>query len=119
MTSGALVVGPERVECSPCSPADSHVLITLETTCEGGVEWSGHARLIDHTSAVNLMTQEHFAFEDPLGAPGELLWHVAPDEPRVVAGPRLDLIVTEPGEYAFRVELLFDLMAAEFEGTIE
>lgn len=38
VTSGALVSGPEREECSPCGLETSHLLITLETTCEGDAQ---------------------------------------------------------------------------------
>ena len=119
VSSGALV-SFGREECSPCNPETSAVLITLETTCEAGGEWGwGPYRLIHHTVAVNQETQERFEFENPFGAPAERLWRVDPGEPLEWPGPRTDLIVTEPGDYSFRVELLFDLMAAEFEGTIE
>ena len=118
VASGTLVI-TGRVECSPCDPETSAVLITLETTCEAGVEWVGSANLIHHTSAVNLVTQEQFVFEDPNGSLGELIWRVAPEEPREYPGPRVDQIVTEPGNYSFRVELRHELMAAEFEGSIE
>jgi hypothetical protein len=119
VTSGALVVGPEREECSPCDPEASHVLITLETTCEAGVEWVGSPRLIDQITAVNLATQERFVYEDLFGQPAEGPWRVDPGEPLVWPGPRTDQIVTEPGDYSFRVELLYDLMAAEFEESVE
>jgi hypothetical protein len=119
VTSGALATGLYPEECSPCDLEASYVLITLETTCEAGVEWWGSFRFIHHTTAVNLATQEEFSFENPLGEPGESLWHVTPDEPLTQPGPRTDQIVTEPGDYSFRVELLQDLMAVDFEGSVE
>jgi len=117
-TFGTLVIA-DRVECSPCDPQTSTVLITLETTCEAGVEWVGSFNLIHHTSAVSLATQEQFLFENPFGSPGGTIWRVTPEEPREYPGPRVDQIVTEPGNYSFRVELRQELMAAEFEGSIE
>jgi hypothetical protein len=118
VSSGALV-GPGQEECSPCDLHASAVQITLETTCEAGVEWMGPQHLIDHTTAVNLATGQRFMFENPLGMPAAGLWSVAPGEPVIWVGDRVDLIVTEPGDYSFRVELDFDLMAAEFEGSVE
>ncbi len=113
------LVAAGRVECSPCQPEASAVLITLETTCEAGVEWLGSPRLIDQMTAVNTVTQELFFYEDLLGQPAGGPWRVEPDEPVVWPGPRTDQIVTEPGNYSFRVELLYDLMAVEFEARIE
>jgi hypothetical protein len=118
VTSGALV-GPGQVECSPCDLHASAVQITLETTCEGGVEWQGTPRLIDHTTAVNLVTGEMSMFENPLGQPAGGPWRVEPDEPLQWPGPRTDLIVAEPGDYSFRVELLYELTAVEFEASVE
>ena len=118
VTSGTLVIA-DRVECSPCDPETSAVLITLETTCEAGVEWVGSPRLIDQMTAVNLATQEQFTYEDLLGQPAQGPWRVDPGEPLVWPGPRTDQIVTEPGDYLFRVELLYDLMTAEFEASVE
>ncbi|MCA9708272.1 MAG: hypothetical protein KDK70_20645 [Myxococcales bacterium] len=119
VTSGALVTGVEPRECSPCALDGSYVLITLETTCEAGVEWPGTPRLIGPTTAVDLATNERFTFENPFGAPAEQLWRVAPDEPVEWPGPSVDEIVTKPGDYSFRVELLYELMTVEFEGSIE
>jgi hypothetical protein len=119
VSSGALVSGPERVECSPCDLETSYVLITLETTCEAGVEWVGPFRFIRHTTAVNLATGERFMFENPLSNSDGTLWRVEPGEPSAYPGDSVDLIVTEPGDYSFEVELLHDLMAVEFEGSIE
>jgi hypothetical protein len=119
VTSGALVMGLDPEECSPCDLETSYVLITLETTCEGGVEWWGPFRFIHHTTAVNLATGERFVFENPFGQPAETLWRVDPGEPSAYLGDSVDSIVTEPGDYSFQVELLQDLMAVEFEGSIE
>jgi hypothetical protein len=119
MTSGRLVSGPEREECSPCGLETSHLLITLETTCETGVEWRGSYRIIDHATAVNLATEERFMYEVLLGQPAERLWRVEPGEPLEWPGPNTDELVPGPGHYSFRVELLYDLMAAEFEESFE
>jgi hypothetical protein len=116
---GALVVGRDRVECSPCDLETSYVLITLETACEAGVEWRGTSTLSGHATAVNLATGERFVFDNPLVTLNNELYRVAPNEPHVWGGPRVSWIVSEPGDYSFRVELRFDLMAAEFEGTVE
>jgi hypothetical protein len=102
VTSGVLVVGLDPEECSPCALECSYVLITLETTCEPGVEWPGTPRLVDHTTAVNLATGEQLMFENPFGAPAEPLWRVTPDEPIEWPGPSVDEVVTEPGNYSFR-----------------
>jgi hypothetical protein len=118
VTSGALVQ-PGREECSPCDLEDSYVLITLETTCEAGVEWPGSYRLIDYATAENLTTGERFLYEAQLGQPAERLWRVAPGEPYTGRGPYTAEIVTEPGNYSFRLELLHELMAVEFEGSVE
>ncbi len=119
VSSGVLVMGIDPQECSPCDLETSYVLITLETTCEAGVEWPGAYRLVDHTTAVNLATQERFVYDSQFGQPAEMIWHVSPDEPYVRPGPRVSYIVDEPGDYSFRVELRHELMAAEFEGSVE
>ena len=117
-TSGTLVHLGQQ-ECSPCDLDTAYVLITLETTCEAGVEWPGPFRLVDRTTAMNLATRERFAFEDPLYAPAEQLWRVTPDEPIEWPGPSVDEVVKEPGDYSFRIELLYDLTAVELEGRVE
>jgi hypothetical protein len=119
VTSGALVRGPEREECSPCGLETSHLLITLETTCEAGVEWPGTPRLIDYATAENLATGERFMYEVLLGQPAEGPWRVEPGEPLEWPGPSTDQLVPVPGHYSFRIELLYDLAAAEFEESVE
>jgi hypothetical protein len=119
VTSGRLVSGPEWEACSPCDLESSYVSITLETSCEAGVEWRGTSTLSGHTTAVNLVTGERFVLDNPLAATDLGLYRVTPDEPHVWGGDPVRWIVNEPGEYSFRVELRFELMAAEFEGTVE
>jgi hypothetical protein len=119
VTSGALVSGPEREDCSPCGLEASHLLLTLETTCEAGVDWRGSYRIIDYATAENLATGERFMYEVLLGQPAEQLWRVEPGEPLEWPGPNTDELVPGPGDYSFRIELLYDLTAAEFEQGVE
>ena len=117
--SGALV-DADRRECDPCPRDASFVLITLETTCEAGVEWQGPSScLIDLVRATNLATQEESTLDLTECSLDDRLWTVAPGRPIEAGGTLVGEIVDEPGEYAFVAELLYELAPAEFEGTVQ
>ena len=107
------------MECSPCPADTSFIQITFETTCEAGVEWRGPSCLIHRIQATNLSTQALFEFDEELCPLDNRLWSVTPDEPLVENQRRLGDFIEDPGDYAFLVEMRFDLPSAEFEGRVE
>ncbi|MEM9461551.1 MAG: hypothetical protein AAGF11_45725 [Myxococcota bacterium] len=118
VVSGALV-GLDRSECDPCPLDASYAWITLETTCEPGIEWTASSCLIDVMRATNLATREESTFEIPECPAGDIMWTVAPGDPMAAGGPLVRDIVDEPGDYAFVAELISELDPAMFEGAVQ
>ena len=116
--SGALV-DMDRRECDPCPRDASFVWITLETTCEPGVEWWGASCLIDLIRVTNLATREESTFDVTECPLDNNQWTVAPGHPIETGGTLVVDLVDEPGEYGFVAELLYDLDPAEFEGVVQ
>lgn len=116
--SGALV-DADRHECDPCPRDASFVLITLETTCDPGIEWQGPSCLIDLVKVTNVATQEESTVDITQCSLDNRLWMVAPGQPIEAGGTLVADLVDEPGEYAFVAELRHELDPAEFEGTVQ
>ncbi|MEM9463269.1 MAG: hypothetical protein AAGF11_54510 [Myxococcota bacterium] len=119
-----ILVGLDERECSPCPRNASFVSITLETTCEAGVEWEGPSCLIRRTTATNIATSAQFAFDEGPCPRDNRLWRVAPDQPLQQLGRRLDEFIEEPADdslanYSLTVELRFELADITFDASVE
>lgn len=117
--SQGTLVDPDERECSPCPRDGSFVYVTLETTCNAGVEWEGPSCLIRRTTATNLATQAQFAFDEGPCPRDNRLWRVAPDEPVQQTGRRLDELTEAPGDHSLTVELRFGLAEVVFDVSVE
>ena len=116
--SGALV-DTDRRECDPCPRDASFVLITLETTCEPGIEWQGPSCLIDLIRVRNLATQEESTIDLSLCTLDNRLWMITSGQPIEAGGTPVGDLVNEPGNYEFVAELRHELESAEFDGTVQ
>lgn len=75
--------------------------------------------MIRRIHGTNLATGAQVTFDEDLCPQDNRLWSVTPGEPIEQGGRRLDDFIEEPGDYAFSIELRFELPSAEFEGRVE
>ncbi|MEM9461550.1 MAG: hypothetical protein AAGF11_45720 [Myxococcota bacterium] len=115
-----MLVGADEIQCDPCPRDTSSVWLTLETTCEPGVEWrSPSICLIDSLRVTNLATRKESTIDITACSLASMLWTVVPGQPMEASGPSVVELIDEPGEYAFVAELNYELDSAEFEGIVQ